>query len=71
MRITEDDRAEQVTHQDGAQEQAHTEFASEVEQAPTRRRGTVTNGIATLDAAVEQAQEDAYQDNEARRIGLI
>jgi len=23
------------------------------------------------DAAVEQAQEDAYQDNEARRIGLI
>ena len=23
------------------------------------------------DAAVEQAQEDAYQDNEARRCGLI
>ena len=23
------------------------------------------------DAAIEQAQEDAYQDNEARRIGLI
>ena len=45
--------------------------ASEVEQAPTRRRGTVTNGIATFDAAVEQAQQDAYQDNEARRIGLI
>ncbi len=38
---------------------------------PNRKRGTVVNGIATLDAAIEQAQEDAYQDNEARRIGLI
>jgi hypothetical protein len=37
----------------------------------TRKRGTVVNGIATLDTAVEQAQEDAYQDNEARRIGLM
>jgi len=27
--------------------------------------------LADNDAAVEQAQEDAYQDNEARRIGLI
>ena len=26
---------------------------------------------ANNDAAVVQAQEDAYQDNEARRIGLI
>ena len=34
MRITEDDRAEQFTYQDGVQEQARAEFASEFEQAP-------------------------------------
>ena len=34
MRITEDERAEQFTYQDGVQEQARAEFASEFEQAP-------------------------------------
>jgi hypothetical protein len=29
------------------------------------------SAMQRMDAAVEQAQENAYQDNEARRIGLI
>jgi hypothetical protein len=29
------------------------------------------SAMQRVDAAVEQAQENAYQDNEARRIGLI
>jgi hypothetical protein len=34
-------------------------------------KGRSSKRSSDNDAAVEQAQEDAYQDNEARRIGLI